>query len=209
VAVLFVGVDAGDLLDVDNIGAVGADEAGGVEDFFEVAHRAVLEEGAVVGVDLDIVVGGFEVVDVFDGDDLDLSSGFDDDALLLGGGFGGGVEEGLLRGGSGGFRCAGWWVGGKLIEPFAEGFVEAFFGEGFEEVVDGVGLEGADSVFVEGGGEDDGGRVFDEFEHFEAVDLWHLDIEEDEVGVEAVDLFYPFGGVCGFGDDLDLGEVEQ
>ena len=71
----------------------------GIEDLFEIAHRAVLEEGAVVGVDLDVVVGGFEVVDVFDGDDLDLSGGFDDDALLLGGGFGGGVEEGLLRGG--------------------------------------------------------------------------------------------------------------
>ena len=77
-AVLFVGVDAGDLLDVDNIGAVGADEAGGVEDFFEVAHRAIFEEGAVVGVDLDIVVGGFEKVDVFEGNDLDLAAGLYD-----------------------------------------------------------------------------------------------------------------------------------
>ena len=84
-AVLFVGVDAGNLLDVEDIGAVGADEAGGVEDFFEIAHCAVLEEGAVVGVDLDVVIGGLKVVDVFEGDDLDLAGGLDDDALLLGG----------------------------------------------------------------------------------------------------------------------------
>ena len=92
-----------------------------------------------------------------------------------------------------------------MIEPFAEGFVEALFGEGFEQVVDGVGLEGADGVFIEGGGEDDGGRVFDELEHFEAIDLWHLDIEEDEVGVVLLDRLEPFETVVAFLEHGDIG----
>jgi hypothetical protein len=155
-----------------------------------------------MGVDLDVVVGCFEVVDVFDRDDLDLSRGFDDDALLLGGGFGGGVEEGLLGAGR-------LWNGRDsrfvLIHPFAKRSVEALFGEGFEEVVDGVGLECADGIFIVGGGEDDGGRVFDELEHFESVDLWHLDIEEDEVGVVLLDRLKSFKSVVAFLKDGDIG----
>src|ERR1700735_3392584 len=85
-----------------------ADEAVGVEDLFEIAHRTILEEGAIMRVDLDVVISGFEVVDVFDGDDLYLSRGFDDDALLLGGGFGGGFEKGL----GGGRRTEGVRGGG-------------------------------------------------------------------------------------------------
>ena len=84
-AVLFVGVDAGDLLHIDDIAAMGADKAIGVERLFKIAHCPILQEGAVVGVDLDVIIGGLEVVDVFEGDDLDLAGGLDDDALLLGG----------------------------------------------------------------------------------------------------------------------------
>jgi hypothetical protein len=70
-----------------------------------------------------------------------------------------------------------------------------------------VSFEGADGVFVEGGGEDDGGGLFDELEHFEAVDLGHLDVEEDEVGVQLLDGFDAFEAVAAFLDDLDPGIV--
>jgi len=141
VAVLFVGIDSGHLLDVDDIGAVCADEAIRVEDLFEIAHRAVLEKGAVVRVDLDVIVGSFEVVDVFNGDDLYFSRGFDDDALLLGRGFGGSVQKGLGAGGranAGGSGSAGG-AGSRLaggfrfmpIQPFSNGFVKPLFGERF------------------------------------------------------------------------------
>ena len=198
--IFLIGVDAGYQLDVDHIGPVGSDEAGGVKDFLEVTHRAVLQEGAVVGVDLDVVIGGFEVVDVFDGDDLNFAGSFYDYTLLLGGGFGGGIQEGLGGGGGGGgrrFRLVS-------VEAFAEGFVEALFGEGLQKIIDGVGLEGADGVFVKGGGEDDGGRVFDEFEHFEAVDLRHLDIEEDEVGMVLLNRFQALKSVIAF---LNYGDI--
>lgn len=84
-AVLFVGVDAGDLLYVDDIAAMRADKAIGVEYLFKIAHCPILQEGAVMGMDLHIVIGGLEVVNVLQGDDLDLAGGLDDDALLLGG----------------------------------------------------------------------------------------------------------------------------
>ena len=84
-AVLFIGVNARNLLYVDDIAAMRADKAIGVKHLFKIAHRPVLQEGAVMGMDLDIVIGGLEIVDVFEGDDLDLAGGLDDDALLLGG----------------------------------------------------------------------------------------------------------------------------
>ena len=49
--------------------------------------------GAVMGMDLDVVVGGFEVVDVFQRNDLDLAAGFYDYALLLDRRLSGGFEE--------------------------------------------------------------------------------------------------------------------
>jgi len=68
-----------------------------------------------------------------------------------------------------------------------------------------MGLEGADGVFVEGGGEDHGGRVLNKLEHFEAVDLRHLDIQKNEVGVELLDGLEPFKTVVAFLQDGDIG----
>ncbi len=81
-----------------------------------------------MGVDFDIVIGGFEVVDVFERDDLDLTTCLDDDTLLLGGRLGGGFEQGFGAAcGSGGIGTCGR----ALIYPFTEGLVEAVFAEGF------------------------------------------------------------------------------
>jgi len=140
-AILLVGIDARDLADIEDIAPVGADELCGVEGPLEIAHGAVLEECAVVRMYLDVVIGGLEVVDVFEGDDLDLAAGFYDDALLLGRRLGGGFEEGFggvrrfFAGGAVGYRRrpVGGLIAaprGALVEPFAEGLVEAVLIEG-------------------------------------------------------------------------------
>ena len=129
-AVLLIGVDAGDLLYIQYIGAMGADELVGVERLLEVAHRFIFQKSAVVCMDLDVVVGGFQVMDVFDGDDLYFAAGLDDDAVLLCRGLGGGVEEGAGGVGGGCVGRSGCGCGAMLVGPFADGLVEAIFIKG-------------------------------------------------------------------------------
>ena len=52
---------------------------------------------------------------------------------------------------------------------------------GFEQVVDGVGFEGAQRVLVVGGGEDDEGLDVEAGEQFETVEARHLDVEEEHI----------------------------
>ncbi len=45
-----------------------------------------------------------------------------------------------------------------------------------------MGFECFDGIFIEGGRENYGGRLFDQFQHFKPIDLWHLDIQENQIG---------------------------
>lgn len=94
---------------------------------------------------------------------------------------------------------------GIPVEPFADGLIEAVFAEGLEQVVDGVSLEGLDGIFIEGGGEDDIGRIVHELQHFEAIDLRHLDVQEDKIGVVLLDRFDAFETVVAFLQHGDVG----
>ena len=90
----------------------------------------------------------------------------------------------------------------------------AGFVEGLEQVVDGVDVEGAHRVLVEGGGEDDLRQpvlVLDELlEHGESVEAGHLHIEKDEVGLVLADELDGLDAVCALGHDFDAaGGVEQ
>jgi hypothetical protein len=58
---------------------------------------------------------------------------------------------------------------------------------GFEEVVDGGGIEGGDGVFVVGGDEDDAG-VGGGAGGFEAGQAGHADVEECVLGAKAGEL---------------------
>src|ERR1700688_254741 len=72
-----------------------------------------------------------------------------------------------------------------------------------------MALEGADSVFVKGGREDDPGRILDQLQHFKAVDLRHLDVQEDEIGLVLLDRLQPLEAVIALLRDIDLGIVLQ
>ena len=149
------------MLDVDDVGAVGAPEGFGVElveELFEGADVGCAFDGGGGDADGAVVDGG--EADVLLVDEEETAAGAEDDLAGGGGarwrwGFGGlggyefeeGVElvEGVGVGGGGGEAGAG----------LGDGLGDAVAVEGLEEVVDGVDLKGADGVVVVGGGEDD------------------------------------------------------
>ena len=70
---------------------------------------------------------------------------------------------------------------GAEAAKFLEGAFQLFGLDGLEQVVDGIGFEGAEGVLVVGGGEDDEGLSGEMREEFEAVHAGHLDVEEEHV----------------------------
>ena len=82
---------------------------------------------------------------------------------------------------------------------------EAIAAKRLQQVIDGVDFKGPDCVIIVGGDEDDGGAGADQLEDFEAIELGHLDIEENEVGLQFGDGFYGFEAVGAFGGDFDFG----
>ena len=92
-----------------------------------------------------------------------------------------------------------------------DGFGDARFVEGLEDVVDGVNVEGLDGVIVEGGGKNDLRQALFAFEklfdHAEAVEAGHLDVEEDQVRVVLFDQGEGFEAVLALGDDVHLGKA--
>jgi len=199
-----------DVVDVDEIGAVGAPEGVGIQ------RGEEFVEGAIVG-------GAFHVFGS-DGDEAavdgseDEVGGVDEEHALLG------ADEdfGRLRGG-GRLGSAGE-LGDELLEAFGgiglgfdfafdalNGFGDAGLVEGLEDVVDGVHVEGLDGVVVKGRGEDDVGNfefALDELlEDAEAVETRHLDIEEDEVGIVFLDEVDGVESVFALGQKIDFREA--
>jgi hypothetical protein len=208
-----------DVLDIDDEGAVGAPES------FRVELVDELFEGAAVGVafnaggdDADLAVlnrgeAYFALVDeekAVLGADHDLSGlyargGLDLDLLLHQ------FQEGIEFSIAGGLRR-----GGDAGAGLFEGTGDTGAVKGLEEVIDGVHLEGADSVLVEGGGEDDLRTrellVEELLDDGKAVEAGHLDVEEDEVwlvetyevdGLDAVGALSEDFDAAGFFEEVD------
>ena len=70
-------------------------------------------------------------------------------------------------------------------------------------------LERLERVVVEGGDEDDRLIASDELEHFEAIELRHLDVEQEQVRLEIRDGLDRLEAVGALGDDLHLVHVSQ
>ena len=81
------------------------------------------------------------------------------------------------------------------------------FVEGLEQIIDGVYVEGAYCVLVEGCGEDDlrqAVAVLDQLlEHGEAVEARHLHVEKDDVGLVFADELDGLNAVRSLGDDFN------
>ena len=88
-----------------------------------------------------------------------------------------------------------------------ERLLEARLVERLEEEVERVNLERADRVRVVRGHEDDGRHVVavEVLDDVEAVHARHLDVEEDEVGLLALDHLDGARAVGAGADDFDVG----
>jgi hypothetical protein len=85
------------------------------------------------------------------------------------------------------------------------GTVEPLVGNGLEQVIHGVGVEGLDRVLVERGDEHDPWpqrRALPAARHLEAGDARHPDVEKRQVGPLRLDLPQGLFAVAGHGDDL-------
>jgi hypothetical protein len=120
-------------------------------------------------VELGVVFAAADGGDGGDGDEAEGGAGLHEDAVV-------GVDAGGGRGG----RSSAGKVGGGGAEA-AERGGQAGGGDGFQEVIEGVDVEGADGVAVVGGDEDEVGVGGDGIEGIEAGAAAELDVEEDEV----------------------------
>jgi hypothetical protein len=87
------------------------------------------------------------------------------------------------------------------------GVKEAPVAEGFEQVVQGVDLEGTQRELVVGGDEDHVWHAVrpDRTEHFEPIHHRHLDVQEQEIGLDLLDRGHRRTAIGALTDDLNFG----
>ena len=148
------GLDLLHEIDVDDGGAVDAEEPCGIELLFEALESLADFEGALACVEASVVAEGFDALDLGDGEEADAAVLRDGEAR----------DEGWLGGTAelGEKELKGVGVD-TAVDAFAdaiEGFAEAVGGERLEEIVDGVDFKGLQRVLIVGRDEeDDGGRA--------------------------------------------------
>jgi hypothetical protein len=84
--------------------------------------------------------------------------------------------------------------------------LEPIPGERFQQVVHCMNVEGAQRVAIERGDEDDARQLVrgQRQDHFEAVELRHLDVEEDEVWLVGDDGLQRGGAIAALADEHDV-----
>jgi len=87
-----------------------------------------------------------------------------------------------------------------------DGIQQPFFVKGFENIIRRVYFKRFEREFVVSGHENDERHIFraDDFDHFKAADLRHLNIEKNQVGREFSDGVDSFAPVGAFADNLDF-----
>jgi hypothetical protein len=81
---------------------------------------------------------------------------------------------------------------------------QALGAERFQQVVDRMDLERFDRVLVIGGDEDDRDLAPEQLQHVKAVQLRHLNVEEDQIRLLLRDRFHRLETVAALCDDVDV-----
>ena len=193
-AVFAVRLDAGDALEIHDVGTMNTDEAIGVEAGFEARDSLLLEVFFAFGGEGDVIILGFGEIELGDGNQNDASAVADDEAIekLFGRASGGGEFMRRRDFGEAGF--------GAL-----ESGVETLAADGLQKIVHGMNVKGAHGVLVVGSDENDGNIGANELENVKAGKFGHLDVEENQVGFMSGDGFDGFEAIGAFGDDFDFG----
>src|SRR5687768_14782825 len=64
-------------------------------------------------------------------------------------------------------------------------------------------------IFIISRGENNRRRLLHQLQHFKAIDLWHLYIQENEIGMMLHDGLYTFKAIVAFLHQLDLRMTQQ
>src|SRR5205809_3326622 len=144
--ILFVWINAGDLLNVDDVRTMTTYKLVFVQDLFKMIHRFILQEIAFLCMDLYIVVSGFQVKNVMSRDDLDLASILYHHALALRRGKRSCFQQ---------FLCRLFSIDILVLHPFAHCFVKAILVEWLQQVIDGTRFESFYCIFIKCSGEND------------------------------------------------------
>ena len=133
--------------------AVETDEEFGVERILEIVEGAAERVSLRAAVKEDVVAVSFDPGDVADGDEAGAVVVFDEDAI--------GIGALLLNGFKDLGKTRGEWAGGTqmIFARAAEDVFEAIFRERLQEIVEGVDFEGAKSVVIVSGDENDGRHI--------------------------------------------------
>ena len=174
----------------DDVGPVDAHELGGIEEAFEVLQGAFDDDFLGGGVDVGVLAEALDVGD-FGVADLDHGVVLSDEEVVAG-----------LFGGDG----AGLGTEAELLFGFLDGLDEALEGDGLEEEIDDFPFEAGEGVFLVGRDDDDEGRLGKDVDEFEAIEVGHVDVEEEEVGLLGFEDFQCFEAALALRDDLEAGD---
>jgi hypothetical protein len=185
--------------------AVETDEEFGIERVLEIVEGAAESVSLRAAVKENVVAVGFDPRDVANGDEAGTVVAFDEDAI--------GIGALLLNGLQDFGKARGEWTGRTrvIFARAVEDASEAIFGEGLQQIVESVNFEGAKGIVIVSGDENDGRHVVgaDGLDNGESVARWHLDVEENEIGLEFLDGGDRGVATGGFADDLNIGLLTE
>ncbi len=142
-----------------------------VESVCELRQCLLLEVGLGADVDRHVVILGLDVVDRADQHDLHIGIVPNQDPLE------GTRAVELTRDRMRWPTLATRYSLARLFQRLGQSFGV----ERLEQIIDGVNVERPDRIPIIGRHEDHGKLVANEFENLEAVELWHLDVEQDQI----------------------------
>ena len=145
-----------------------------------------------------IIVLRFRVVQIGNGDDVNPGAIADHDPFQVVRGVGGRRQ-----------LCGRRALFAQPALGTIEGGFETVLTERLEQVIDGMHLESPHSVGVVGGHENHGEIATDQFQNFEAVELGHLHVEEEQVGLALGGGLHGLEAVGALRDNLDFKMIGQ
>jgi len=204
------GIDFVDPVNVDQRGAVNAQEARWVEAALEIGNGLIDRVAAAFNDGVGELVLGDEVGDGVEVKKRDALTDARGDATRIVGCWLRSEAASCSRSRLGS-RCQSGLGRAQAAEFFeGAGQLRGFYR--FNKIVNGVDLEGAECVFVVGGGEDHEGLHGEARKQIEAVDAGHLNVEEEHVdggGGLRVEIGESLRGVGRSGDDLKIVEAGE
>jgi len=177
-------------------------ELGWVQLLLEPCERFAQLVLTCADVKADVVALGLDPVDIFDRDEQHATAARDGQSVRLRSSRGDAFE---VRD-----RAAHLFVvdcSGDSLPRASQGPVEPVLPDRLEQIVDRARVEGAESISVVSRQKncDRHADGADRSQYLKSVDLWHLHIEEDEIGLLVSNRVDRRLAVAAFADDLDVG----